>query len=296
MQENQTKEQFRRGILNNPIWQLAAAGVVIVAVLIAVLVPRRTAGRGKALTKETAAVPTVTHSLSGVGVGPLALYDASHPQSKADSVACGTGCLPAGWHAASGYAIGGASIRLFPVVEMQLDRMILDYTGGNASYSVPCIVSGYRDFASQTAAGKTPGSDPAGSGYALTLSLCVPQGDGMTVVPLSNPLAQSFSAWLGSHAASYGFTYDLGGTLRYVGVPHAAAMQKSSLSLAAYIAVLTEKTQTAPLSVEAAGATYSVFFVPTEKDGSATLSLPENAVFSVSGTNAGGYVIAVREQ
>ena len=118
----------------------------------------------------------------------------------------------------------------------------------------------------------------------------------MTVVPLSNPLAQSFSAWLGSHAASYGFTYDLGGLLRYVGVPHAAAMQKSSLSLAAYLSVLTEKTQTAPLSVEAAGETYSVFFVPAGKDGAATLALPENAVFSVSGTNAGGYVVAVRGQ
>ena len=296
MQGMQTKENARRGILNNPIWQLAAAGAVIVAVLFAVLVPRRTAGRGGNSPGETAVVPTVTHTLSGVGVGPLALYDANHPQSAADSVVCGTGCLPAGWHAASGYAIGGASIRLFPVVEMQLDRMILDYTGGNASYSVPCVTSGYRDFAAQTAAGKTPGADPAGSGYALTLSLCVPQGDGMTVVPLSNPLAQSFAAWLGSHAASYGFTYDLGGLLRYVGVPHAAAMQKSSLSLAAYLSVLTEKTQTAPLSVETAGETYSVFFVPAGKDGAATLALPENAVFSVSGTNAGGYVVAVREQ
>ena len=296
MQVQQTKESVRRGILNNPIWQLTAAGVVIVAVLVAVFVPRRTAGKAKIPVGGETVVPTVTHTLSGEGVGPLALCDASHPQSKADSVACGTGCLPAGWHAASGYAIGGASIRLFPAVEMQLDRMILDYTGGNASYSVPCIVSGYRDFAAQTAAGKTPGTDPAGTGYVLTLSLCVPQGDGMTVVPLSNPLAQSFSAWLASHAASYGFTYDFGGSLRYVGVPHAAAMLRSSLSLAAYVSFLTEKTQTAPLSVEAAGSTYSVFFVPAETDGTASVTLPENAVFSVSGTNAGGYVIAVREQ
>ena len=73
-------------------------------------------------------------------------------------------------------------------------------------------------------------------------------------------------------------------------------MQKSSLSLAAYLSVLTEKTQTAPLSVETAGSTYSVFFVPAGKDGAATLALPENAVFSVSGTNAGGYVVAVRGQ
>lgn len=296
MQVQQTKESVRRGILNNPIWQLTAAGVVIVAVLVAVFVPRRPAGKTKTPVGGETVVPTVTHTLSGEGVGPLALCDANHPQSKADSVACGTGCLPAGWHPASGYAIGGASIRLFPAVEMQLDRMILDYTGGNASYSVPCIVSGYRDFAAQTAAGKTPGTDPAGTGYVLTLSLCVPQGDGMTVVPLSNPLAQSFSAWLASHAASYGFTYDFGGSLRYVGIPHAAAMLRSSLSLAAYVSVLTEKTQTAPLSVEAAGSTYSVFFVPAETDGTASVTLPENAVFSVSGTNAGGYVVAVREQ
>ncbi|MBO6019647.1 MAG: hypothetical protein J6P88_00495, partial [Clostridia bacterium] len=141
-----------------------------------------------------------------------------------------------------------------------------------------------------------PGTDPAGTGYALTLSLCVPQGDGMTVVPLSNPLAQSFSAWLASHAASYGFIYDSGGTLRYVGVPHALALLRSSISLHEYVSALTEKTQTAPLKIEAAGATYSVFFVPSDKEGKATLALPENAVFSVSGTNAGGYIVTVREQ
>ena len=294
MAEN-TKRDWKKGILNNPIWQLTAAGVVIVAVLIAVIVPRR-AGRTKTPAGGEPAVPTVTHTLSGAGRGPLALCDAAHPQSREDCAACGMECLPATWHAASGYAVGGASIRLAPVVEMQLDRMILDYTGRNANYSVPCIVSGYRDYAEQAAAGRTPGTDPAGTGYTLTLSLCVPQGDGMTVVPLSNPLAQSFSAWLASHAAVYGFTYDSGGTLRYVGVPHATALLRFSLSLSEYIASLTEKTQTAPLSIEAAGVTYSVFFLSSGKDGTATLTLPENAVFSVSGTNAGGYVVTVREQ
>ena len=295
MQGTREKRDWKRGILNNPVWQLTAAGVVIVAVLIAVAVPRRS-GRAKTPAAGDATVPTVTHTLTGAGRGPLALSDAAHPQSREDNLASGMACLPAGWHAASGYAIGGASIRLAPVVEMQLDRMILDYTGGNANYSVPCVTSGYRDFSAQTAAGRTAGTDPAGTGYALTLSLCVPQGDGMTVVPLGNPLAQSFSAWLASHAAVYGFTYDTGGALRYVGVPHAAILLRSSLTLAEYIAALTEKTQTAPLSFETAGASYSVFFVPADKNGSATLALPEDAVFSASGTNAGGFVVAVREQ
>ena len=296
MEKTSERRDWKRGILNNPIWQLTAAGLVILAVLIAVLVPRRATGKSGAEIGGEPTVRTVTHTLTGEGRGPLALSDATHPQSREDCLSCGMECLPAGWHAASGYAIGGASIRLAPVAQMQLDRMILDYTGGNASYSVPCITSGYRDFDAQSALGKTPGSDPAGTGYFLTLSLCVPQGDGMTVVPLSNPLAQSFSAWLTSHAAVYGFTYDSGGALRYVGIPHAAVMLRSSLSLAAYISALTEKTQTAPLSVEAAGVTYSVFFLPAGKDGTATLTLPETAVYSVSGTNAGGYVVAVREQ
>lgn len=296
MENANQKRDWKRGILNNPIWQLAAAGAVIVAVLIAVLVPRRSSDKKIGGQGNEPVVPTVTHTLTGEGRGSLALSDAVHPQSREDCLFVGMECLPAGWHAASGYAIGGASIRLAPVVLMQLDRMILDYTGGNANYSVPCVTSGYRDFSAQSAGGKTPGCDPAGTGYALTLSLCVPQGDGMTVVPLTNPLAQSFSAWLASHAALYGFTYDTGGALRYVGVPHAFVMLRSSLSLSAYVSALTEKTQTAPLSVEAAGATYSVFFVPAQKDGTATLTLPENAVFSASGTNAGGYVIAVREQ
>ena len=295
MQKQSERPDWKNRILNNPIWQLTAAGLVIVAVLIAVLIPKKTAGKNAAKAGTEPSEPTVTHTLSGVGRGPLSLVDASHPQSREDGNACGTDCIPAGWHAASGYAIGGASIRLAPLVLMQLDRMILDYTGGNASYSVPCVTSGYRDLATQTAFGIAPGTDPAGTGYALTLSLCVPQGDGMTVVPLSNPLAQSFSAWLASHAASYGFTYDSGGALRYVGIPHAFVMLRSSLSLSAYIAAVTEKTQTAPLSVEAAGDAYSVFFVPAGKDGTATVTLPESAVYSVSGTNAGGFIVAVRE-
>ena len=295
MQNTSERPDWKNRILNNPIWQLTAAGLAIVAVLIAVLIPRKATGKNAARAGSEPTVPTVTHTLSGAGRGSLSLVDAAHPQSREDATACGVDCLPAGWHAASGYAIGGASIRLAPLVLMQLDRMILDYTGGNANYSVPCVTSGYRDFATQSALGITPGTDPAGTGYALTLSLCVPQGDGMTVVPLSNPLAQSFSAWLASHAASYGFTYDSGGALRYVGVPHAFVMLRSSLSLSAYVSALTEKTQTAPLSVEAAGATYSVFFVPAEKDGTASVTLPESAVYTVSGTNAGGFVVAVRE-
>lgn len=293
MQATKETRNWKKGILNNPIWQLTAAGAALIAVLIAVVAPRRTAVGRTRETAGEATVPTVTHTLSGVGRGPLALCDAAHPQERRDCDAAGTECMPAGWHAASGYAIGGESIRLAPLVLMQLDRMILDYTGRNANYSVPCVTSGYRDFAAQTAAGRAAGTDPAGTGYSLTLSLCVPQGDGMTVVPLANPLAQSFSAWLSSHAASYGFTYDSGGALRYVGVPHAAAMFRSSLSLSEYISALTEKTQTAPLRVEAAGKTYSVFFVPAGKDGTAPLALPENAVYTASGTNAGGFVVAV---
>ena len=294
MKADKETRDWKKGILNNPVWQLTAAGVVIVAVLIAVLIPRRSGG-AKTPTGTEPAVPTVTHTLTGVGRGTLALCDAAHPQSREDCLAAGMECLPAGWHAASGYAIGGASIRLAPVVQMQLDRMILDYTGGNANYSVPCVTSGYRDYTEQAAAGYAAGADPAGTGYALTLSLCVPQGDGMNVVPLSNPLAQSFSAWLASHAAVYGFTYDSGGALRYVGVPHAAALLRFSLTLPEYIAALTEKTQTGPLRIESAGAAYAVFFLPSNKDGTATLTLPEGSVFSVSGTNAGGFVVAVRE-
>ena len=289
---NEKKE--RTGILSNPVWQLTAAGVVCLVVLIAVLIPHKgaSAAAGKGSAEES--VPTLTHTLTGIDRGPLVLVDATHPQSRAACNAAGSECLPAGWHAASGYAIGGASIRLSPLAQMQLDRMILDYSGGNASYSVPCVVSGYRDFAAQEKSGIAPGTDPAGTGYAFTLSLCVPQGDLMTVVPLGNPLAQSFSAWLSSHAASYGFTFGSGGALRYVGIPHAAYLVRRSLSLSEYIAEISKKTQTAPLLVEAAGVTYSIFAVEADKNGEATLTLPESAVYAVSGTNEGFFVVTVR--
>ena len=109
MQATKEKRDWKKGILNNPIWQLAAAGAVVVAVLIAVLIPRRSGG-DKTPTGGEIAVPTATHTLTGEGRGTLALCDAAHPQSREDCLAAGMECLPAGWHAASGYAIGGASI------------------------------------------------------------------------------------------------------------------------------------------------------------------------------------------
>ena len=45
MQRESEKTDWKSRILNNPVWQLTAAGLVIVAVLIAVLIPKKSAGK-----------------------------------------------------------------------------------------------------------------------------------------------------------------------------------------------------------------------------------------------------------
>ena len=76
MEKTSERRDWKRGILNNPIWQLTAAGLVILAVLIAVLVPRRATGKSGAEIGGEPTVRTVTHTLTGEGRGPLALSDA----------------------------------------------------------------------------------------------------------------------------------------------------------------------------------------------------------------------------
>ncbi len=260
------------------IWQLIAIGLVLIVGLLIIVIPRRAdAPSGGSAGKRTVAV-----SLSGEGLGQLALAGDGLSADEAARVTAST--VPLGWYAGVSYAVADGSLRAEPEAALALERMLVAYTSTNATYTTPIVTGAYT-------VGSASDSVYAG-GYTVELSLMVPSGDEMATVPLTGPLAATFRAWLVSHAAYYGFTVTGAGTLRYVGTPHAAYLFSQSVTLEDYVALVKTKTQKAPLVVETGGVYYEIFFVEAE-DGAATVKLTEGAAFTASGTNAGGFIVTV---
>ncbi len=107
---------------------------------------------------------------------------------------------------------------------------------------------------------------------------------------------------------------------RYVGAPHATYMYQNGICLEEYITLLTaEHGVDAPLTVECGSDTYAVYYQPaayeqiftpeikdeagnvitpagstTQLASTTTLRIPEDAEYTVSGTNIDGFVITVK--
>jgi hypothetical protein len=274
--EDYSVEKKRRGI----IYQLLAAALILVLTIVTVCLPRK--GRAP----SDAEIPdTVSVLLSGLGQGTLALVDSEHPLSPADRAAFGMQSIPAAWYGTKHFDAHDG-VTASPLALIQLERMLEEYAKGNATYSVPVLTEGYL-------AGEEGAADPRGTGTVLHLCLRVPNGDAMSEVPLSSPPALSFAAWLTSHAASYGFTFTDTGTLRFIGTPHAAYLFSRSVTLESYLEMLTSKTQTSPLLIEAGGKSYAIFYIEADEDGNASLTVERGAVFTASGTNMGGFIVTV---
>ena len=261
------------------IWQLIAIGLVLIIGLLIIVIPRRAGEPGES---DAAGKRTVSVHLCGEALGPLMLSGVALSADDAARVTAST--VPLGWYAGVGFDVADASLRAQEAVALALDRMLGAYTSAYASYAMPIVTGAYT-------VGSASDSVYAG-GYAVELSLMVPSGDEMSTIPLTGPLAAAFRAWLVSHAAYYGFVMTGTGTLRYVGVPHAAYLFSQSVSLEDYVALLETKTQKAPLVVETGGVYYEIFFAKAE-DGAATVKLTEGAAFTASGTNAGGFIVTV---
>ena len=80
---------------------------------------------------------------------------------------------------------------------------------------------------------------------------------------------------------------------RYVGRGHAAYMAENSLTLEEYIALLYKHGASSPLHFTADGVSYTVFYVPLVGDET-QIELPQNADFSISGDNDGGFIVTLR--
>ncbi|MBQ9779657.1 MAG: D-alanyl-D-alanine carboxypeptidase family protein [Clostridia bacterium] len=196
------------------------------------------------------------------------------------------------WNAHSPKVYGlGNNIRLDNAALTAVDKMLADLAAATG-YNEVVLASAYRSFDEQEAIGS---ATKGGYSDHHTGRLCS--------LNVKNDAAQ---AWLDANAAKYGFVVrypeDKGdktgvtgytSAYRYVGVAHATYMSANNLCLEEYVEYLKANVNDKkPLSVTGAdGKAYDVYYYAV--NGSATIKIPTNFPYTVSGTNDGGVVVTV---
>lgn len=112
--------------------------------------------------------------------------------------------------------------------------------------------------------------------------------------------------WFNENAGKYGFilrypngketatgenprTY----TYRYVGIPHASYINSHQLCLEEYITEVKGHNNENPLEISADGHTYNVYYTAAEDEGKTSVPVPADKEYTVSGCNAGGFIVTV---
>lgn len=116
-------------------------------------------------------------------------------------------------------------------------------------------------------------------------------------------------AWIAEHAAEYGFILrypdgkaDKTGisprayTFRYIGVPHASYIYENGLCLEEYLDNIQSYTARSPLAVKTTSGEWSVFYTAGNSEGSTQIAVPQDAVYTVSGDNMDGFIVAYQER
>lgn len=138
------------------------------------------------------------------------------------------------------------------------------------------------------------------SGYGFDIGLITSTGE---VVPYITKCNE----WMVTNAWQYGFVLrypsdktETTGTayaphhFRYVGKLHAAIMQENSFTLEEYLTYLQGYTITSGgLNYSDGTQSYTIYYVPADPSGTTAVSLPENAVYTVSGDNQSGFIITL---
>ena len=130
------------------------------------------------------------------------------------------------------------------------------------------------------------------TGYAFDLTLAEP-----LAMKEKNPLLRNEAGqWIAENMARYGFIQRQGVCegvhLRYVGLPHAAAMELLGLDLEDYLLLLHRENE---LTLLRNGQPYAYLLcVPAAE--AVSFSIPDQAVFLISGDNAGWVIAAIAAQ
>ena len=81
-------------------------------------------------------------------------------------------------------------------------------------------------------------------------------------------------------------------TYRYVGLPHAVYIKQNGLCLEEYLEALKDHKSSNPLEITAGNDLYNVYYVPAEKNGNTEVPVPKDQTYTVSGDNAGGFIVS----
>ena len=109
----------------------------------------------------------------------------------------------------------------------------------------------------------------------------------------------TYNKWFAKYAQSYGFFYEglvgsdanhLAGKLRYVGTIHSAGVTEAK-SLSAYLAGIKDGTITTATAAD--GSTWNLSYVAASTEENTEITVGANAVYTVSGDNMGGFIVAV---
>lgn len=138
------------------------------------------------------------------------------------------------------------------------------------------------------------------SGYAFDIGLITSTGE---VVPYLTKRNE----WMVTNAWQYGFVLrypedktEITGVsyaphhFRYVGKIHAAIMHENNFCLEEYLDYLQNYTiESGGLSYSDGVQSYLLYYIPGDISGSATVQLPENISYSISGDNRGGFILTI---
>ena len=112
-------------------------------------------------------------------------------------------------------------------------------------------------------------------------------------------------SWIDENAADFGFivrfpegkddiTHELARTytFRYVGIPHAVYIKQNDLCLEEYINLLKNHNSSSPLEITVGNELYNVYYVPAAAGSSTEVPVPTGKTYSISGDNAGGFIVS----
>lgn len=220
----------------------------------------------------------------------------------------------------SSYRVSSSSIRLKAEVVRALDAMFDACFAENGCRDYQ-ITQGYRTLEMQTEIydsyresygeeqgallAAMPGYSEHHSGMAFDMNVYTSAGVSYSLATAGQ--ADPVYNWIYENAAKYGFVlrYPESKTgvtgitnepwhFRYVGRGHSAYMTENGLTLEEYIALLYKYPEDGEhLFFTYDGVSYEVFRCETGADGTATVTLPDDAEYTVSGDNDSGFIITL---
>ena len=82
-------------------------------------------------------------------------------------------------------------------------------------------------------------------------------------------------------------------TYRYVGQPHAAYIKQHDLCLEEYLNEVKDHKTSNPLEITAGNELYNVYYVPAMQGSDTEVPVPTDKPYTISGDNAGGFVVSM---